>query len=138
MWQWSIQRPGLSATNSASAEPLGASLRRVLAQNLSVLLGTEEVATFPWPAGTRVDWTVTVDVVRFERSPGGEVEVAARWVVREGGGRVRAARETRHTEKAGGAGTPEAVEAWNEALARLSEDIAAAIASLAATPDGAR
>ena len=113
------------------AEPLSASLRRVLAENLSAILGTEDILAFPWPVGARIDWAVAVDVVRFERTPANEVEVAARWVVREGaGGHVRVARETRHTQKANGTDTAAAIEAWNEAVAALGDDIAAAIASL--------
>ncbi len=120
------------------AEPLSASLRRVLAQNLSTLLGTEEIYAFPWPVGTHVDWAVAVDVLRFERTATGEVEVAARWVVREnGGGRIRLARETRHTAKANGSGTAAVVDAWNETVAALSSDIAAAITSLGTSRDGA-
>ena len=113
------------------AEPLSTSLRRIVAENLGANLGTEEVVAFPWPVGTHLDWTVALDVVRFERTPAGEVEVAARWVVREGaGGRVRIVRETRHTERADGGGTAAVVEAWNKAVAALSSDIATALASL--------
>ena len=113
------------------AEPLSASIRRVLAENLSVLLGTEEIVPFPWSVGTHVDWVVAVDVLRFERTPGGQVEVAARWIVREGaGGRIRLARETRQAQQANGDGTAAAVEAWNEAVAALGRDIADGIASL--------
>ena len=113
------------------AEPLSSSLRRVLAQNLSALLATDDVALFPWPVGTRVDWAVTVDFLRFERTPDGEVDVAARWIVREGaGGRIRAARETRYTERAAGNGTPAVVEAWNKTLASLSKDIADGVSGL--------
>jgi uncharacterized lipoprotein YmbA len=117
------------------AEPLSASIRRVVAENLSLVLGTEEIATYPWPVGTRVDWTVALDVGRFERNQAGAVEVAARWVVREGaGGRIRIARDSRHTQKANGDGTAAAVEAWNEALAALSSDIAQALVSLGRPP----
>jgi uncharacterized lipoprotein YmbA len=113
------------------AEPLSTSLRRVLAENLSIALGTNEIQTFPWAVGARIDWAVAVDIVRFERTPANEVEVAARWVVREGaGGPVRVARETRYTQKANGSGTAAAVEAWNEAVAALGGDIAAAVPSL--------
>ena len=113
------------------AEPLSASLRRVLAQNLSTLLGTDEIVAFPWAPGTPVAWAVAVDVLRFYRTQAGEVEVAARWAVRNGAdARVRIARETRHTQKANGSGTPAAVEAMNQAVAALSADIATAVASL--------
>ena len=119
------------SSNERWAEPLSASFRRVLAQNLATVLGTDEVVTFPWPAGTPVDWGVTVDLIRFERTANGEVEVAARWTVREHGtGRSRIARETRHTQKASGSSTAAAVDAWNEAVAALSGDIAAALRSL--------
>lgn len=112
------------------AEPLSSSLRRVMTENLGAILGTEEIAIFPWPVGTHVDWTVAVDVLRFERTPDGEVEVAARWVVRDPNGRIRLARETRHTERVNGDGTAAAVEAWNKAVAALSGDIAAGVTSL--------
>ena len=120
------------------AEPLSASLRRVLAQNMSTLLGTEDIYAFPWAAGTQLDWAVTADVIRFERTPAGEVEVVARWVVREGaGGRIRLSRETRHTENADGSSTASVVDAWNKAVAALSADIASGITSLGTTRDGA-
>ena len=123
--------------NERWAEPLSASLRRVLAQNLATILGTDEIVAFPWAVGTPVDWGVAIDLIRFERTTNGEVEVVARWTVREHGtGRSRVARETRHTEKADGDGTPAAVDAWNEAIAALSTDIAAAIRSLPPPPDG--
>ena len=119
------------SSNDRWAEPLSASFRRVLAQNLATVLGTDEVVSFPWPAGTPVDWGVTIDLIRFDRTTNGEVEVVARWAVREHGlGRSRIARETRHTQKASAAGTPAAVDAWNEAVAALAGDIAAAIRSL--------
>ena len=119
------------------AEPLGSSIRRVIAQNLSATLGTEDISLFPWPVGTRLDWAVAVDVLRFERTPDGQVEVAARWVVREGaGGRIRAARESRYTERAESAGTPAVVEAWNKAVGSLSDDIAQAITGLGPRTDG--
>jgi len=123
--------------NERWAEPLSTSLRRVLAQNLATVLGTEDVVLFPWPAGTPIDWGVTVDVIRFERTTNGQVEVAARWAVREkGSGRIRIARETRHAQQVSGSGTAAAVDAWNEAIAALSGDIAGAITSLPATRDG--
>ena len=119
------------------AEPLGSSIRRVIAQNLSATLGTDDISAFPWPVGTQLDWAVAVDVLRFERTPDGQVDVAARWVVREGaGGRIRVARETRYTERADGDGTPAVVEAWNKAVGALSDDIAGAITGLGPRVNG--
>lgn len=113
------------------AEPLGTSLRRVLAQNLDAELGPAEITFFPWPAGTELDWAVAVDVRRFERTPAGEVEIAARWVVRDPAtGRIRLARESRVTRHTAGEDTDAVVAAWNEALAELSHEIATAVRAL--------
>ena len=72
-----------------------------------------------------------MDFLRFDRTPDGEVEVAARWIVREGaGGRIRLARDTRYTERAAGNDSPAVVEAWNKALAALSKDIADGVSGL--------
>ena len=61
----------------------------------------------------------------------GEVEVAARWIVREGaGGRIRSGRDARYSERASGNDTPSVVEAWNKALAALSKDISDGITGL--------
>ena len=61
--------------NERWAEPLSASLRRVLAQNLATILGTDEIVAFPWAVGTPVDWGVAIDLIRFERTTNGEVKL---------------------------------------------------------------
>ena len=59
------------------AEPLEKSFARVLAQNLSVLLGTDKVALFPWPGSKDADCQVVVEVFRFDGDPGREIGIAA-------------------------------------------------------------
>ena len=63
------------------AEPLREQFERTLGQNLSTLLGTERVLSFPWWRGVPLDFVVQVDVVRFEREAGQDVHLVARWLV---------------------------------------------------------
>lgn len=60
------------------AEPLGESFARTLTENLSGLLATERCVLHPWKGGAPADYRITVEVIRFEGPPGGEVTVIAR------------------------------------------------------------
>jgi uncharacterized lipoprotein YmbA len=52
------------------AEPLEDNFTRVLAENLSLLLATDQVATFPWKAPVSLDYQVIVEVTKFLGEPG--------------------------------------------------------------------
>ncbi|QCQ21698.1 membrane integrity-associated transporter subunit PqiC [Desulfoglaeba alkanexedens ALDC] len=64
------------------AEPLREALPRVLAENLSMLLGTDNVYLYPWKRSIPIDVQVTAQVIRFEGTCGGEVDLVARWSIR--------------------------------------------------------
>lgn len=53
------------------AEPLADNFARVLAENLSLLLGTDRVAVFPWRGPLPMKYQVMVEVTRFLGEPGG-------------------------------------------------------------------
>jgi uncharacterized lipoprotein YmbA len=61
------------------AAPLQDTIPRVLAENLSLLIPTERVILHPWPRTIDPDYQVTVEVLQFDRVPGGQVVLAARW-----------------------------------------------------------
>lgn len=69
------------ADNAEWAEPLDTNLPRVLAENLSVMLMTDDVAIFPWLKPIKLDYQVTVDITRFSASPGDQAILRARWTV---------------------------------------------------------
>jgi len=69
------------AENAEWAEPLDTNLTRVLAENLSVLLTTDDVAIFPWLKTIPLDYQVTVDITRFSANPGDQAILRARWTV---------------------------------------------------------
>ena len=66
---------------AAWAGPLPENFSRVLAENLSLWLNTKKVAIFP---GTKVafyDYSVGVNVTRFDGRPGGKAHLRARWAI---------------------------------------------------------
>jgi hypothetical protein len=65
------------------AEPLREALPRVLAENLSMLLGTDNVHLYPWKRSIPVDVQVTVQVIRFEGNCDSGVDLIARWSIRD-------------------------------------------------------
>jgi uncharacterized protein len=118
------------------AAPLDENIARVVAGDLSALLGTPRVAVAPLgnfdPA-----YRVTLDVQRFESVAGESVLVEAVWVVRAssgvgmgtgetGTGAVRSGR-TVAREPVQGRGFDALAAAHSRALVQVSRDIAAAI-----------
>jgi uncharacterized protein len=79
----STNRVELSSTERW-AEPLDESFKRVLARNLGMLLGTDQVIQFPWYPSIKLDYKVEVTVERFERDGSGRTQLVATWLIREG------------------------------------------------------
>lgn len=103
----------------------------VLAQNLSLLLGAEQVLVYPWDDPLRPDYQVRLELRRFDGGPDSVVELDARWSLaaanREGavaGGRSRV------REPVVGTDYTDLVAAESRALERLSREIAAEIQHL--------
>lgn len=119
------------------AEPLDESFRRVLARNLAILLGTDQVVPFPWYASTRLDYKIELTVDRFERDGSSGTLLAAHWIVRDGRtDRLLIARQSNLAHSVGaqtGAGGGEmerAAAALSADLGDLSKQIADAITEL--------
>jgi uncharacterized lipoprotein YmbA len=113
------------------AEPLPANVTRVLAENLSVLLGTDEVQVMPMRRDEPPDYEVAVEIDRFERTAEKDSVLDARWTVVGGTtGKTLVNRRTRLSARASEDGYAAVVAAMNENLTRLSQDIAMAIAGL--------
>lgn len=112
------------------AEPLRESFSRVLAENLSMLLSTDRVAVFPWGL-TPIDYQVTVEVARFERQPGGENLLVARWsILRDNGKEILLTRNSSFSEPAAAGDYEATVSAQSRVLAEFSREIAAAITAI--------
>jgi uncharacterized protein len=66
------------------AEPLDRNFESTLCQNLSGMLGTQKIVTYPWYADTHVDYQVQVWVDNFETSEDGRSDLSAVWVIGNG------------------------------------------------------
>jgi uncharacterized lipoprotein YmbA len=110
--------------------PLSDNLSRVIAENLSALLGTPRVILFPNALATEPEYRVAVEVRVFDSMPGTAAAIDATWTVR----RVRDGKtETGRTaarETTADASYEALAAAHSRAIARLSVDIANAIRAL--------
>ena len=108
------------------AEPLKSGIPRLLAENLSGLLGTDRVSAYPQAAANEVDCRVFVEFRRFE-STGDSVSIDAFWSMRGQTGTVVKTGRTRVHEPYAGEGYEPLVSAYSRALGVVSKDIALSI-----------
>ena len=113
------------------AGSLAEDFSRVLAENLSVLLSTENVIVYPrlYPGLTK--YQIAMDVIRFDGTLGGDVSLIARWGIFEGKERkLVSVRKSTIIEPSGGKSYEAMVAADSRALEKLSREIAETIKSL--------
>jgi len=119
------------AENDRWAEPLEENFSRVLSQNVAALLRADRVNAYPWPIDKKPVYLVEVEVLRFEANTAQEVQLAARWTVRNSGKKDSLRyRETRLSRPVEARSPDAAVAALSEALGDLSREVAAAIESI--------
>ncbi len=110
------------------AEPLDKNFARVLAQNITVLLGSDRIFVYPWDKSTRIDYRIAVDITRFEGILGGPVTLQARWTIfGEKSADILMIQQSRYTQSSGGQSYKALVEAESLLIEKLSRDITAAI-----------
>ena len=110
------------------AEPLQASIQRILALDVGRMLGTEEVLSYPWLLAQPVDYTVTMEILRFEPTSRETTELRANWSIRDGASReLLVTRDSVLSVPAADASMGAAVGAMSQALSELSQEIAAGL-----------
>jgi uncharacterized protein len=127
-----VVRVGANEVKPAVFEYWAGSLLRqfegVLAQNLQMLVGADQVQIYPWYADAAPDLAVEVDVQRFEPTSDGRVELVARWRIRKGsGGEALRAGESTLSRPAGGIDSGGAAAALSGLLDDFSRELAQAI-----------
>jgi len=111
------------------ASPLKGEIARVIAANLAQELGTPRVWSYAQATLPKRDYQVLVDVQRFDSVLGEAVTVEALWTIRPAeGGKAKTGRSSVRQATAGD-GFDALAAAHSRALARVSQDIAAAIRS---------
>jgi uncharacterized lipoprotein YmbA len=113
-------------------EPLSGMFARVLAENLALLLGTDDVVMLPQRRDVVLDRQVEVDVTRFDVDATGAAVLDARWWVygRNGEKLLRSGRST-ITEPTQAGDYTAAAGGLSHALGTMSQEIAHAIADQA-------
>jgi uncharacterized lipoprotein YmbA len=115
---------------------LSDNITRVLAENLSGLLATDRVSIYPWTDATAVGLQVTLDIVEFERDAGGTVTLSAFWNITDvASAKILVTRRStivKNVDPAakGADAYNSTVAAMSDALATISQEIAAAIKAL--------
>lgn len=113
------------------AAPLQSNISRVVADNLSALLGTPRVSLFPQTMSAAADYRVAIQVQTFASAPGEAATLDAVWTVsRAKDGRSQTGR-TALREASPSGGYDGVAAAHSRALARMSRDIADSLQALA-------
>jgi|SRR3989339_1290545 len=108
------------------AEPLKRGIPRLLAENLSRLLGSNQVSTYSRSAVSEADYRIFVDVLRFEAAAD-SVTVDILWTIRRTAQGSQKTGRSQVNEPGGSGGYEALVSAYSRALAAASNDIARAI-----------
>jgi uncharacterized lipoprotein YmbA len=113
------------------AEPLKDNLTRVLAQNLSNLVCTQEINFFPWRRGIPMDYRVEMKIIRFDGNLGDKVTLEAWWSLLSGDGKTMLqSKRSSFSESVTGGDYKSLVLAHSQALGALSREIAEAIKTI--------
>jgi uncharacterized lipoprotein YmbA len=113
------------------AESLKSSFPRVLTENLSALLNTNQVAVFPWRKAISVEYQVIVDVVQFDVLSGGNAVLIARWsILGDGEDKMYMLKKSTITVSPNTDDYAELVSAQSQTLAEFSREIAEAIKAI--------
>lgn len=113
------------------AEPIDSNFFRVLADNLSILLQTDNIVSFPAKRSTKVDYQVAVTVTRFDGVVGEKTLLRARWsIYSQNGEKKLISKHSEYNRPVNGEELKDLVSAQSFALAHFSQDIAQAIADI--------
>ena len=111
---------------------LSSSVSRILTENLTVLLNTDNVVQYPWPAAFNVTYQVQVDVYRFDGILGDKAVLDAQWsILGKKGRKVLLLKKSTFVEPAGVPSFESLVSAQSRTLGDLSREIASALGKLA-------
>ena len=118
-------------------EPLNHNLPRVLAENLSILLSTDRIFTYPWTGSAQIDYQVAVEVTRFDGTLGGDVLLNTRWsLLAVDEKKILVKKKSTFRQSTSGGGYEALASAKSQALADLSREIADAIRSFSKSKEG--
>jgi len=106
-------------------------IARVVAENLSQLLGTDKVYTSTFMGTVPPDYSISIDIIRFDGRLGGDLEFQVRWAVFDDRDKaVYGMEATKIIKPAAGGSYADMVAAQSSVLYDFSLELAAAIKKL--------
>ena len=96
-----------------------------LADNLSTLMGTEQIEIFPWKRRFKPNYQIRIHIEQLDGELGGKITLKARWWVRLGNGSTdKLARKSTYSIATKGTDYTHYVAALSDAIDKLSQEIA--------------
>ena len=84
-----VTRPATGQLNLAEFKRWGGFLKddflSVMAENMTTLLGTDQVVTYPWPGGLNPAYRIEFDVHQFDGKLGDSVVLRVSWILKTPG-----------------------------------------------------
>lgn len=116
------------------AEPLADNFSRVLMENLALLLNTDHVYAYPMKNKAKIDYQISINIYRFDATPGQIAELTANVSILGGEDRSLLFRKRLAVSKTINGETPSIIVATlNEILTDFSHEIASKIKVFAKT-----
>ena len=107
------------------AEPLADNLARVIANNLTLLVGAADISIHPWSNSSEIDYQVVVDVLRFDADMNNNVVLSAHWTITgKASKHTLYKQKTKIREKADNGDYATLVSTQSKATEKLSQEIA--------------
>ncbi len=136
-----LDRPQIVTQNSQNelhyaeferwAGSLKENISMVLAENLSALLSTDHVFQYPWIRHAKVDYWLTVNIIKLDGSPGNNVSLKALWTISSGPEEKElTTRMSNFTERLDADNYRAMVAAMSRTVENLSREIAAELRSV--------
>jgi uncharacterized protein len=117
------------------AGPLADDTKRILAENLGILLAEEGATVSTDELPVEPDYRVVVNINRFDGVPGETVLLNALWTLKnQKNQKIITVNQSLLTEKVSGTGYPDLVNAQSRTLSALSREIAEEIKKLRKSP----
>jgi uncharacterized protein len=113
--------------NDHWGESLKTNFTRVLSQNLSTLLATQQIVNFPWYSSTHLDYAITIEVTRFEADAQGTAQLSAQWNIENPTTRKVLDRGESNLSAPGASGAEASAAALSQVLGNFSRQLAIAV-----------
>jgi uncharacterized protein len=113
------------------AEPLKDNIARVLAENISRLICTADVVTFPWKKSSRIDYQIDIKIVWMDGKLGDKATLVTQWAIVDVSEKsVLLTKKSQYTESVNETTYSALVAAHSRLIATFSHNIAQAVKSL--------